>query len=94
MACLPVPLAEELLFRGVLYTWLRRWGVAVAVAASSLTFGLLHGLGVTFFTTTVVGVICAFAYERSGSLWTAVVAHAMTNTTLSVAGLVGEMLQI
>ena len=45
-----VPLAEEVIFRGVLYSWLRRWGVALAVVVSALVFGLFHGLNVIFLS--------------------------------------------
>lgn len=87
MACLPIPLAEELLFRGVLYTWLRRWGVAVAVAGSALIFGAAHGGGLLLLSTVAFGVLAALAYELSGSLWPAVAAHVVTNTSAFVADL-------
>jgi len=34
--------AEEALFRRVLFVWLLRWGVPVAVAGSALVFALVH----------------------------------------------------
>lgn len=86
LACSLVPLAEELLFRGVLYTWLRRWGIVLAVTVSSVIFGLFHGGGAILFSSAALGVIAALAYERSGSLWPAVVAHATMNTTMAVVG--------
>ena len=79
VAGLAVPFGEELLFRGVLYTWLRRWGVVVALVVSALTFGLDHGLNVVFPATVVLGVLLALAYERSGSIWPGVVAHLFYN---------------
>ena len=75
-----VPLAEEVLFRGVLYAWLRRWGVPVAVVVSALIFGLFHGLNVIFFVGLVIGGLNAILYERSGSLWPAVISHAVNNS--------------
>lgn len=76
---LAVPFGEELLFRGLLYTWLRRWGFAVAAVGSALIFGLYHGVNVVLPATVVLGLILAFAYERSGSIWPAVVGHALYN---------------
>ncbi len=35
------PFGEDLLFRGMLYTFLRRWGSVLAVAVSSLLLGLV-----------------------------------------------------
>lgn len=77
-----VPFAEELLFRGVLYGWLRRWGVVVATAASAVVFGLFHLAPVLIITAALIGVVNAVLYERSGSIWPAVAAHAANNMVL------------
>ncbi|HSK99958.1 MAG TPA: type II CAAX endopeptidase family protein [Rubrobacteraceae bacterium] len=79
VAGLAVPFGEELLFRGVLYTWLRRWGLAVAMVGSASIFGLSHGINVVLPATVVLGFLLAFAYERSGSIWPAVVGHVLYN---------------
>ena len=77
-----VPFAEELLFRGVLYGWLRRWGVVAATAVSAVVFGLFHLAPVLLVPTVLIGVVNALLYERSGSIWPAVVAHAANNIVL------------
>ena len=79
VADLAVPFGEELLFRGVLYTWLRRWGVAVAMVGSALIFGLNHGINLVFLATVVLGLLLALAYERSGSIWPGLVGHILYN---------------
>lgn len=79
-----VPLAEEVLFRGILYSWLRRWGVPVAVAVSALVFGAFHGLNFMLFGAAAIGVINALLYEKSGSLWPAIVAHAVNNALAAI----------
>jgi membrane protease YdiL (CAAX protease family) len=79
VAGLAVPFGEELLFRGVFYTWLRRWGMVVAMSGSSLIFGFNHGINVVFPATVVLGLLLAFAYERSGSIWPGVAGHALYN---------------
>ena len=39
------PLAEEIIFRGLLYGWLRRfWRVIPAAVVSALVFGAVHGM--------------------------------------------------
>ncbi|HSO27479.1 MAG TPA: CPBP family intramembrane glutamic endopeptidase, partial [Anaerolineales bacterium] len=81
LAGLVVPLAEELFFRGLLYTWLRgRWGFAPAAAVSALIFGVVHLEPSVAGTAFILGLILAWLYERSGSLWTAVLVHAMNNS--------------
>jgi uncharacterized protein len=81
LAGLVVPLAEELLFRGVLYAWLRsRLGIVLSVVISAAIFGLAHGdipiaVGVAF-----MGVIQALIYEGSKSIWTTFIMHAINNS--------------
>jgi hypothetical protein len=76
-----VPFAEELFFRGLLYKFIReRWGFWAATIISALVFGAAHldlGIGASAF---VLGLGCAFTYERSQSLWSAVILHAVSNT--------------
>lgn len=76
-----MPFAEELLFRGLFYRWLReRWGVPAAVAASALLFSLLHGIPWLVPALAVVGALLALVYEKSGSLWVAVLVHGLFNS--------------
>ncbi len=79
-----VPFAEELLFRGVGYGALRRYGVALATVVSAVLFGLAHGMNVVFPAAIVIGVITALLYERSRSIWPPVIAHAVNNAILFI----------
>lgn len=74
-----VPFAEELLFRGVLYGALRRYGMWIATVASALLFGLAHGFSFVLPAAFVLGLVAAVVYERSGSIWPAVAVHAANN---------------
>jgi len=77
------PFAEEIAFRGVLFAWLRdRFGVRVGVLGSSLFFSLLHGLPQLIPALFVVGAVLAMLYHRSGSLWTAIIAHGLFNSLM------------
>jgi membrane protease YdiL (CAAX protease family) len=79
-----VPFAEELFFRGVLYRWLRsHWKPWAAGLVSSMVFGLLHGEFSLMIATSIMGLILAWFYERSKSLWPSVVIH-MVNNSLSI----------
>jgi uncharacterized protein len=75
VAGLAVPFGEELVFRDVFYTWLRRWGIVVAMSGSALIFGI----NVVLPATVVLGLLLALAYERSGSMWPGVVGHVLYN---------------
>ncbi len=86
MAGVVAPFAEEIMFRGLLYPWLRdRWGVPAAAAVSGLCFAALHGVVILIPALTVIGIVLAVLYQRSGSLWTAVIAHGVFNTVMIIA---------
>ncbi|MCU0498237.1 MAG: CPBP family intramembrane metalloprotease [Anaerolineae bacterium] len=75
-----IPFAEELFFRGVVFAWIRdRWGLSVGVIVSSVVFGLLHVSLGSVVAITLLGAICALAYQRTGSIWVAVALHAGNN---------------
>lgn len=76
-----VPMAEELVFRGLLYRWLRvHWGVAPSAVLSALLFGAVHGQLEVGIGAFLVGIVLALAYERSRSLWPPIIIHAMQNS--------------
>ncbi|MCB9536144.1 MAG: CPBP family intramembrane metalloprotease [Myxococcales bacterium] len=78
-----VPVAEELLFRGLVLDFLRqRYGAGPAILGSSVAFGLVHFEPSIAVGTGVLGVVMGVARLKTGSLWPAVVIHA-TNNTLS-----------
>jgi membrane protease YdiL (CAAX protease family) len=76
-----IPIAEEVFFRGVLYRWMRQYaGRWLAIVASSLVFGALHGDISVAAATFIMGIVLAWFYEYSGSLWTSILIHATNNT--------------
>jgi len=85
MAGVVAPFAEELVFRGLLFPWLRtRLGVPAAVLLSALCFATLHGAAILIPALTVVGAAFAVIYQRCGSLWPAIVAHSVFNGIMIV----------
>ena len=74
------PFAEEFFFRGMLYTWLdRSLGKTPGILISSLVFGALHGDLVIGTVAFALGILLAWSYERSKSLWAAFIIHAINN---------------
>ena len=81
------PLAEELVFRGLLYGWLDgRWGPTVAWAVSSLLFAAAHAEPAHVVLVLPLGLWFGFLRWRSGSLWPSLVAHVVNNGMAVVAG--------
>ncbi|MCB0876083.1 MAG: CPBP family intramembrane metalloprotease, partial [Solirubrobacterales bacterium] len=78
------PVSEEVFFRGFMYGGLRNsMSILPAAAISALVWGSLHlgagNIGVAI-QLAVFGLILAWLYERSGTLWAPILAHAINNT--------------
>ena len=84
------PLSEELFFRGFLFRAVQgRAGLVTGLLVSALAFSAFHlnaGVVLPFFA---IGLIFAWAYHASGSLWTPIAAHTIFNTISFVATLAG-----
>jgi membrane protease YdiL (CAAX protease family) len=79
------PLAEELVFRGLLYGWLAgRWSNLVAFVVSSLAFAAAHTEPVHILLVLPLGFWFGWLRWRTGSLVPTIVAH-MINNTIAVA---------
>jgi hypothetical protein len=75
------PIFEELAFRGLLFTMLRRrFAFLPAALISTSLFALAHGYSLIGFVSVFwSGFLWAWIYERTGSLIPSMVAHAMNN---------------
>ncbi|MGW8223905.1 MAG: CPBP family intramembrane glutamic endopeptidase [Syntrophobacteria bacterium] len=77
------PVAEEVFFRGILYGFLRRWGVIVALILSTLIFVLCHPISHGIPVTRLVGgLLFAVAYEIGGNLIVPITIHALGNLAI------------
>lgn len=75
------PIGEELFFRGIFYQWLRdRWGMWTGIIVSGLIFGALHGEVSVAGAAAVLGMLLAWVYEHSQSLWAPVLIHVINNS--------------
>jgi membrane protease YdiL (CAAX protease family) len=83
------PVAEELFFRGIIYGFLRRWGVIVALVISTLIFVLCHPLHQGIPVTRLLGgILFAVAYEFSGNLMVPITIHALGNLAIFTVSLI------
>lgn len=77
------PVAEEILFRGLLYGFFRRWGVAPALIISTILFVLPHAQGSSLPATQIVGgLIFAVSYEKEGNLLVPITIHVLGNLAI------------
>jgi len=96
LACLVGPVAEELFFRGIVFSALRqRSSRTVAMLGSAAAFALMHGNPVGFPSILLLGCLLAYLYERTGSLASSLAVHILHNTFLmSTALIVRRLLEL
>lgn len=80
------PVFEEYIFRGLLFgslarSWAGRWGGRAAVLVSAAVFALLHP-PLALAPVFGLGLVTAFAYQRTGSLAAPIIAHALYNAAV------------
>lgn len=84
------PITEEVFFRGILYGFFRRWGMAIALVVSSFLFASIHFLISGVFITQVIGgILFAASYETEKSLYTPVTIHIIGNMAIFAISLWG-----
>lgn len=87
------PLVEEIFFRGFVYTGLReKYGWVAAALISAALFAVVHLQPLTMLPIFLMGLIFAYLYERTESIWPAVIMHFSTNTLgLAAAYMISRM---
>ena len=80
------PVAEEILFRGLIYSWLKtRFPVFLAVSLQAVAFSLVHREGllesVFYF---LIGIAFAIIYEKRKELLSPIIVHAVLNAIVLI----------
>ena len=74
------PIAEELIFRGVSYTY-AEWAIGYrwAILFQAVIFGLYHGNLIQFIYATAIGYLLGALRHQSGSIVPGIVLHTIVN---------------
>jgi membrane protease YdiL (CAAX protease family) len=80
------PVAEEIFFRGFIYSWLRtRFSIFLAISFQAVAFSLVHRGGllesVYYF---LIGIAFAIIYEKRKELLSPIIVHAMLNAIVTI----------
>lgn len=74
------PIGEEVFFRGLVYNALKaRFGIGVGIVVSGLLFALVHIGPLALLIIFPMGMLLAYVYERTKSLWVTITMHALNN---------------
>lgn len=80
-----VPFIEEIIFRGLVFGWLRKHlPFAAAAPAAALLFAVAHQVWVLVPVLAFMGLVLAAVTERSGSLWPAIILHGVFNSAMTI----------
>lgn len=74
------PVAEEVFFRGFLFAGLRQFGLPIAYAVSAGVFALIHFTPAAFPALFGLGVVLAWLYNRTASVWPPILLHTFVNS--------------
>lgn len=94
-AIVMAPLAEEIFFRGLLQSMLRRYlrSPWLAILLTSAIFAVAHRQNIQDLPSLfALSVMLGYAYERSGRLFTPILIHAMFNALFITDALTGSQL--
>lgn len=81
IAVVVAPLAEELFFRGFLFAGIsKRWGYSWGVIVSGALFSVAHAGSGGLVPIFILGMLLAWLYKRTGSLWPCILAHFAYNS--------------
>ena len=88
------PILEEVVFRGLIYTRLRRaMPVLAAQILSALIFGAAHMNLMQFVYATLTGFFMAFVFEKYQSIWAPILFHiAFNSCNYLIAYITSDML--
>ncbi|MGF7185549.1 hypothetical protein GGQ84_001640 [Desulfitispora alkaliphila] len=85
MAVVLAPIGEEVFFRGFVYPVFRRmWSLPVAMIVSGILFASLHFDLIRAIPLAVGGIGLAWLYEKTGSIVTPIIAHAVWNGIMTI----------
>lgn len=81
------PLAEEIVFRGLIYNRMRKYfGKTLSIVVCGFMFGVYHGNLVQGIYGCILGIAITFSYEWYGSFLAPALFHSIANITVFIAG--------
>jgi len=77
-----IAVAEEYIFRGLIFKRQRETnGFVRSMVMSSLIFAIIHSTTVQMIYAFALGILCAYVYEKFGSLIAPITLHVVTSIT-------------
>ena len=94
-AVVMAPLLEEIVFRGLVYTRLKKGMPAIVAAViASFVFGLCHGTAIWIIYATGLGLVLTWVFEKYQSLTASILFHLSFNTMGLIISMIPESMEI
>ncbi len=95
-AVILAPLVEEMVFRGFIYNWLKKYNVILSMIISSLLFGLLHVFDsilvnndlselIQMIPYAVMGFTICYSYKKFNNIFVPIGIHSLMNAIAMIA---------
>ena len=78
-ACVAPAVCEELLFRGLIQSGLKKYGKWISIISASLIFMLMHGGPDQTVHQFIIGIIVGLLFFETGNVWLGVIVHFFNN---------------
>ncbi|MDY3917520.1 MAG: type II CAAX endopeptidase family protein [Candidatus Limivivens sp.] len=89
-----IPVAEELIFRGLMYGNMKKYvSAAQAVVLGALIFALYHGNPIQMIYAFPMGILLNVVYEKWGSLTAPILLHMSANLSTVFLPLLNELIE-
>ncbi|MCX8082589.1 MAG: CPBP family intramembrane metalloprotease [bacterium] len=91
LSCIVAPFAEEIIFRGIIYTGLKkRFSVKASIILSSLIFALLHNEIFVLTGLFTFGIFLSYLFEKYENLWLSISVHFFNNFLTTIIVLIAK----
>lgn len=88
------PILEELVFRRVIFgTLIKKYNFWISAIVSGLVFGAIHLEFEHLILYTICGLVFAYLYHKTQSIWTSIIAHVLLNTSVTIIQLNYDKIQ-
>lgn len=85
------PLAEEFLFRGVIYNTLsKKISIKWTIIIQAILFGVFHGNLVQGTYATLLGLVFGYVTYKTKSLWPAIIMHMVNNSIATIVSYIAS----
>ena len=82
--CILGPILEEIIFRGIILNYMKKYGLFVAIIFSAVLFTMFHMNLVQFITPLLIGILFGFICIKTESIVPSIILHIVNNSYATI----------